>query len=526
MNKKEKQKILDFLKNPETYLRVKEILLNIEPTLFDKINERKEEYGHKSWLICGGSVSNILYGLYNKKEDMVINDIDVFYSVGEDYEFNGKSNVVDDYISFDNGYYHIVDEERDGVINNVDVLLNKVVNKVITGFDLNCVMSGIDDNEIVYTDEFVSFLFSKQIEVVRPFKPLHTAVRLFNKLKDIPDVYCNVEMEMSLLEHVTHGTNTMVSHKLYEKYLKNKDILDQYFTFTVNVNNKTDVFSHYYHAKNVKTPLTQVPIYTFVLFNILNKETKTNINKVMTILPLNEKNTNSVFNYSNPYIKLIYNNKDFYKCDVSKKMVNRVGKFINNHYSFSNMKVKNLIELNDIIIKVNQYIKKEGEWVVGVFENLYCFDYSEFNGIIDWDVFEKKISETKNQYSTPLNVPLNLKDFKYKDYVFELSTTLQLMNEGKMMGHCVGGYSENLRSGKSRIFHIESNGVGSTVEIGTDYWTNKRVTIKQHHGRYPEKGNLEPTQDHKNIVSELFKFIKENELIKVVELEEPLMNIF
>jgi hypothetical protein len=99
--------------------------------------------------------------------------------------------------------------------------------------------------------------------------------------------------------------------------------------------------------------------------------------------------------------------------------------------------------------------------------------------------------------------------------VEELNTPLKLKNEGKRMGHCVGGYSDSVKRGESRIFHINCMGIGSTIQIrSNNYMTvsvyndsNESWCIGQHYGRYPQKGNLTPTEFNKFIGDELVKFL-------------------
>jgi hypothetical protein len=99
--------------------------------------------------------------------------------------------------------------------------------------------------------------------------------------------------------------------------------------------------------------------------------------------------------------------------------------------------------------------------------------------------------------------------------------------EGKKMGHCVGGYSYNVEKGESRIFHIEVDGISSTLEIGLvdydDYFLGsqkvrkadrkKKFTIRQHQGRYPEKmGNQVPTNKCRGVGMKLVYYLSKQEL--------------
>jgi hypothetical protein len=145
------------------------------------------------------------------------------------------------------------------------------------------------------------------------------------------------------------------------------------------------------------------------------------------------------------------------------------------------------------------------------------------------------IDKEKERMAKPLCEPYDLSDFKYKDYVRELTSPLDLKVEGSVMGHCVGGYSNALEDGRSRIFHIEVDGIGSTLELGVckdntnNVWRNidfgidpkptlpdyeQEFNIKQHYGRYPEKGNKRPTNKNRGIAFKLAYFLAQEHMIE------------
>lgn len=68
-----------------------------------------------------------------------------------------------------------------------------------------------------------------------------------------------------------------------------------------------------------------------------------------------------------------------------------------------------------------------------------------------------------NREKNTLRPTLPLGPFKSK--VKEITLATDLENEGKRMSHCVGGYSEKVRSRHCRIFHLEHKGEKATLEV-------------------------------------------------------------
>jgi hypothetical protein len=200
---------------------------------------------------------------------------------------------------------------------------------------------------------------------------------------------------------------------------------------------------------------------------------------------------------------------------------------------------------------VKSIANKRGDWILGELENL---NYDKREELISSENPEKYINDYMDsvevELSKPLIQPLNLFGFEHEECVTEITTTKDLRSEGTRMGHCVGGYGNAIKEGRSRIFHIECDGIGSTFEVGfgTNMWPNfgmenfrevpqewrdvlgtyssdlrrlenmdKQVekasfNSKQHYGRYPEKGNKTPTDTNKEIAKLLVEYINEHYL--------------
>lgn len=509
--------------------------------------------------------------------------------------------------------YKIVSHSRDGIINNIQYdyhvgYKNNVKSTtqkemvILEGFDLNCCKSGLDikNNKIIYTEDFVEFLTNKEIKVIRPCSPLQTTLRMFKKVNEL-NVFCNIEHEVRLLTtsflHLDHyQINKYIGIETKEKYDKYLGFIDKYFTLieVKEPNFLPDNLKEYY-LNNVGNPLFKLwsyePVLNFdivegfsgiasimriwyLLYTTKKKSQQDKINKIfyknVFLGDMSEDiwyryEPNGVFNWEEvnekkkiPYYdsmrftyKMLMTKKDYYKCNFTIKHVDILDKFISEHHALFN-----LISFCDTIqeqYNIVKYIKslsnKEGDWVIGVLENINYRDTQlNRNGVkLTNDYILKEIEKGKKESFIELNEKLDLSDFKYKKYITELNTIEGLRSEGRKMGHCVGGYYESIESGESHIFHIEYEGVGSTIQIRSPKKHNivdikpyndnkKRCTIiyenghseviytndiiytnTQHYGRSPEKGNLIPNEKNTEIGNELVKFINNTCLMEKIK---------
>lgn len=515
---------------------------------------------------------------------------------------------------------------------------------IIEGFDLNNCKAGLDmvNSKIIYTPEFVEFLQTKQMKVVNPCAPIQTTIRIYKKMKEL-GVYCNLEHEIRLLtvasKHLHSGQMTkVVGPETKQKYDKIKDFMEQYFVLREPKNSDEIPYNlkEVYYKDNVRNPEVQIWVYDAVmnfdivenvgsinnfkrvwelLYTFKKKSEQDKINKIfykniflgdMTEdqwtrreYLLNEKNQ-----YDDKYIDLpCYNSnrftymmvltkKNYYKCDFDIKHVDFIDKFTTEHYGIQSL-LKNcetIREQYSIVKFIKSLASKEGEWVIGSLENINWSKYKEiWDGKLTKDFILKIVEDEKMVGSVELVEKFNLSNFNHKSCIKELNTTIDLRQEGKKMGHCVGGYSNSIKSGDSRIFHIDCDGIGSTVEIGTprtkiyhknkdgqnvyeeaiefyqpESWANKpskgwhsdkinegnvnkciavfadgttdvirtsdlKYHVRQHNGRYPEKGNLVPTELNKKIVEELVEYLNTHHLpnnIKIIFAKKEDICIF
>ena len=491
---------------------------------------------------------------------------------------------------------------------------------VLEGFDLNCCKAGIDvkTESIVYTREFLEFLETKQLKITSPSAPIQSAIRLYKKMQDL-NCFCDVEHEMRFLtvasKHIQSGQMAKyIGPETYVKYEKIKDFIDKYFKLREpkDSNEIPHSLKEKYYIGNKRNPDVNIWLFDPVMdFDIIeNVGSINNLKRVWELLYTYKKNSeqnkiNKIF-YKNVFLgnmkedqwnvstykgrdeknepiyevtpyynsnrythQMVLSKKDYYKCNFDIKHVDYIDRFLHEHHGMR-MFLKDcntLIEQYNLIKFIKSLARKEGDWVIGSLETADRYMVTtrdENNKLLMNDVSKstilKLVEKFKKESVVELTERINLDGFEYKNCVKELITTLELKMEGARMGHCVGGYADSIRGGKSRIFHIDCDGIGSTVELSApnkfkdNYrdWFNedtKRIkilevyqpndvslfkntcfaiyddgttekinttsvtyNIRQHHGRYPEKGNLTPTETNQRIVKELIGYLNINHL--------------
>lgn len=109
----------------------------------------------------------------------------------------------------------------------------------------------------------------------------------------------------------------------------------------------------------------------------------------------------------------------------------------------------------------NKNLKKYGETYIGFLEN-FNFFYPESKQVLL--IFNNYIKDL--EINCVKNIVFNINPLIKKDYrITDLTSLKQLIECGKKMNHCVGGYFERVKDKYSKIIHIENNTFKTTVEF-------------------------------------------------------------
>lgn len=115
--------------------------------------------------------------------------------------------------------------------------------QILDGFDINacCIALDLETQKVVWTDEFESFTFRPELEVINLTTPAHTALRLLRKHGELSFSTINVPVQMSILQQARalaikcqpDGKDYLSGHLMTrETLLKNSSVfplLKQYF---------------------------------------------------------------------------------------------------------------------------------------------------------------------------------------------------------------------------------------------------------------------------------------------------------
>ena len=528
--------------------------------LLDKKNivsiilQKLSKYGNipSDGFLCGGAVANMLMSLKWGDNHYPINDLDIFIETKKSSVTSTPTPLRTDKLTLDNSYdhlnisynhgnsYRIISSLRDGMINIVKVFReNRDKSKnymyILKGFDLNCTQVGIDlkTGELIYTDEFKTFLDDKQLKVVAPYTPAHTAIRIFKKIDEL-GCYCDVDSQMKLLSQPLNNPNMIrygrsytgvfalfFSIKYKEIYDSYSDKIKPYFKMVSLYEFKKVMWEKRWEIKD-NSSLKQVK--TQHVLNWLDPDrnppqqsldnwAKMN-GKVWGVLPVkyntpDENFIDVVDQVFSPLtlmgvwgmlygglkkslikkvkITLKYDNlkelsmviNQFYNCDFSDTTANELDNYIGNNREFASviykyyLNIQESIELKNTIIKL---LNKEGKWFSSMIFNLLI---SNGHPLVkpDMNLIMGLFEKEKVKLTKPIIKGIDLSDMKLPSDVDvkELVSEYDLAYAGKKLSNCINNpnqkYKEKIKKGDTKIFVITTPGSMSALEI------TKQVTL-------------------------------------------------
>jgi hypothetical protein len=144
-------------------------------------------------------------------------------------------------------------------------ILSLNAEEILFGFDINACQIGLDmaTQRVVWTPAFQNFLFSHELKCTFFGTPMHTAVRLCKKHKEMPSLGFNIDAQMKHLQtarklimlleerrEFNHGNSlkgflpgNIFSHVYRERFLRHADLLDPYFSLSDKQCEFSDTFT-------------------------------------------------------------------------------------------------------------------------------------------------------------------------------------------------------------------------------------------------------------------------------------------
>lgn len=204
----------------------------------------------KSGLVAGQAVSSIVTEILNLNFNSVINDIDIFYTYSDNFKIKGvmdkfKNSELDNEMSSSEKiivstdmYSHITSMHtyrtysmlgttRYEKLNKIWVLFNNIFYKyekiamqkeLIANFDINSTQIGVDieTEEVIFSEHFIQYLMTRQLDIVYWNTPVHSLIRLFKKQKEL-GVYCDFDKNKMLVSVLQTAYKNSLFASLKEK---------------------------------------------------------------------------------------------------------------------------------------------------------------------------------------------------------------------------------------------------------------------------------------------------------------------
>ena len=498
--------------------------------------------------LAGGAIANTIFNLF-WGGNYPINDIDIFYETKRASSPNYSWDMIhtplrtDKIVLEGDGYmvtkisynencsYKVLSTRRDGYLNMIEIssINNRSVVKnyeyILKGFDLNCCQVGInlENNELVYTEEFELFLKTKQLELTTLYTPAHTAIRIFKKIDEL-QCYCNLDKCMEilsqplLLSRVNYakqkGFGVYFSTKYKDLYIKYHNKIKNYFTMVKFFQHKKNVWESMYekvnvgedHVVNWMDPNRSIPRdllikwgkYKDIMWTLEPKKYKTpneTINELLELLfynPLtlfksyniiNGKLTKNEINKINVIIKsssffcklFFFVIEDFQKCDFTISHINELNSFLkmNTWLSRDICRFKmNLQETYNLIKTIKKIYKKEGEWISDILSEILEKKDDSYNLSFKTLISEikVKIGEHSKNFIDPTDI--SFIELPKGVSVIEITNDYLLQWSGHKLKNCINnsgqGYKDNIILGKLKIFIIKTPNNLSAMEIEHD----------------------------------------------------------
>jgi hypothetical protein len=413
-------------------------------------------------------------------------------------------------------------------------------NRVISGFDLNCVRVGIDlETQKLYWDaSYAEFLRSRQLKITMMHTPWHTFVRLAKKSEELPGVYADMDLAAEACSALAHSAfiGSMVKSKDLSLRFGSKlhGLADAhsrawapYFRLEGTQYLKLDsqglralstrplrqcTPSHvrdgtWYQVQDDEPLLLSArPDDKYQLWQLQSKspandEVQRHINlmgkgalffanrvveesrrqkkdkvyvKLDTLIRhRNESGTPAARERVLTHAVIL--GTAYVEGQALPSLSDKVQAFFTKHSNFSNILMGlTLAQQWSAINRIQevckryaqQFPKYDTDSCLGVLETQMCsLDVHDEEAL--WELLERDRVQNATPFVVePLWIPAMPPVFA--DYqVSELLTPLELQQEGRQMHHCVGGYANAIRSGRSRIIRIRGphSKAWSTVEL-------------------------------------------------------------
>jgi hypothetical protein len=338
---------------------------------------------------------------------------------------------------------------------------------------LNClgITAFLEEDELIYSNDFLYFLESQQLEITYPINAGRAALQFltysqyFNvkdKSENVRRVYVDIEKytyEFIYPSLCHYFTLSRLSFRDFKYYLQCQELCDKYFTIFENSGSYLKPKNgQYYVGYPFGSASDFIRVYRSLNKPGLKKSTKETLQELLPYKNLRQTLTKE-------YVTNLP--KDW------KDQLKGLDKFLTDHDRlWKYFKDKTLAEQLKLYRLLCKVCKGQNIWILGEIENSNLVELTE-------ESISGLVRNKRLELNRALVAPVTLPEFKYGWVCKELTSPLLLKEEGAYNRHCVGGYSSSLKD-THRIFSFRKEGIRFTVETYTT--TSKKWAVSQAKG--------------------------------------------
>lgn len=435
--------------------------------------------------------------------------------------------------------------------------------QVIAGFDINCTRVAVDlaTGQLAWDKHYEQFLQSRQLRISMMHTPWHTFLRLAKKAKELPGVYVDFDAAAEACVAVANSgfldrmlDDRAVSLLFGKKHLEQAEATRSdwapYFSLQEKPMVQLERGSWEFEAESEGSTLSgkRAELWQLAPRGQLNPTLQSRCDKLEvgvlffapkvidearrkksahTFKKLGDLVADRVRQIEKPHLDYVnacalHFGTDYVAGQALPAVADKVTAWLSKHGRFK----KHLLGLSldeqhariqEISALAREYGKLhyegDAEHALGVMETQAMTGDMQSREAILALLDKDRTEALQDLGATPLALPVKLPAVFADFTVTELLTGFELKREGRVMKHCVGGYSQAIRSGHSRILSIKykdhtKSPHCSTMELCGSFKKDNYAEMNLRIGQNRTVLNKEPSPENKQLAEFLLGYLK------------------
>lgn len=415
--------------------------------------------------------------------------------------------------------YKLLKTERDRMLNTITVTFVEpttslqMAHAICSHFDLNCTQVGIDleTMELVATDEFWKFIKTKQLEIVNLNTPAHSLGRSLKKQNELGCYLdykwtCHLVNEALKNKKRAFGIAYSFGIKTLDLLMNYREKIEKYFEFKINSRSLGE-----YQSYTLESKIHNILPYT-------NQQHFLKFTEVEKILTQRNIIDTEILLYRSKQSHLVMIEKMLNKYPIVKQVLAvNPGFFIN--IELNEKKISAFFKQHTSHDELKRFLLLEGSLAMKTVSEIDEYSKTqEYGNIIfacDGNTSEQchkealhKLDQLSKQKAEKL-----LKQSRVIDdiKIEELASGLELYKRGIEENHCVGGYFDYVKAGRSRIFRLDTKLKEESATAEVTFYQNSEnpekkewslTQIRHSHNRKPKE---DLATRYKNVIAQVMQ---------------------